>query len=120
MKNLLLMVVFLSSFFINLQVNAYDPRFTVNTSGKDVEYKKNKALIWYTGNVDDKKFYFYDASKHSNWLKNRSLKWYEANILGDKYYFVHPKTETLFTKEKGLRWYDNNSEMPSKEPASNI
>jgi len=93
-----------------LVVNAVQPKYSVHTSGKDIEYKKQKALSWHEDNVDNKKFYWYDANKHINWLKTRSIRWYDDHITNGKYYFVHAEHETAFTKNKALKWHDRNSQ----------
>lgn len=88
---------------------AYNVRYLVYTSSKDIDYKKNKALKWYENNTDKKKFYFYDMNKHIDWLKNRALKWYSNNHEKGKFYLVHADVEREFCKKKALRWYDKNS-----------
>lgn len=89
---------------------AFDSKYTVHTSLKDLDYKKKKSFEWYSGNVDNNKFYWYNCSKHIKWLKNRSLKWHTNNITNEKFYFVHPDHELAFTKKKALRWYSRNSQ----------
>ncbi len=67
----------------------------------EIEFKKKKALNWYTNNVEKKKFYGYDPNKHINFLKARSLRWYEANS-------KTLEAELSYTKKKALKWYERN------------
>lgn len=102
-----LLVVFNFTFLISF---AFNPKYTVHTSSEDINYKKQKALNWYTSNVDGNKFYFYDAKKHVTYLKNRALAWHVNNYVNNKFYFVHPEHEQTFTKNKALKWYLRNSD----------
>ena len=106
---LLIGLLVLLSFGFTMASYAFEPRYTVHTSLKDIGFKKNKALKWYQNNVDGKKFYWYDANKQINWLKNRVFKWNEDKITNNKFYFVHTDTELGFTKNKALRWFERNS-----------
>ena len=110
MKKTIIFLVLSSLFLFNLVSYAFEPKYTVHTSLKDLNYKKKKSFEWYSDNVDKNKFYWYDCSKHVKWLKNRSLRWYTDNITNEKFYFVHPDHELAFTKKKALRWYSRNSQ----------
>lgn len=98
------------SCLLSLPLNAFEPKYTMHTSQKDINFKKEKSIKWYEDNLTNNKFYFYDANKHINFLKNRALKWYENNITKGKYYFVHSDKEIEFTKKKALRWHERNSQ----------
>ena len=102
----LILLILINSTFISF---ALDLQYSVHTSAKDIENRKQKALSWYENNVINKKFYFYDANKHIGWLKNRSLEWYQDNSTKGKSYFIHADKELEFIKNKALRWYDKNS-----------
>ncbi len=114
MKKQFLMLFFLGSIFglfnYLLVAYAFEPKYSVHTSSKDIELKKKKALRWYEDNVNNKKFYGYDANKHVNSLKAKALKWYENKILNKQFYFVHTDKELEFTKQKALRWHEKNSQ----------
>ena len=109
MKKILLLINLLILFCFTLIAYAVEPKYTVHTSAKDIEFKKKKAIEWYTENVDNKKFYGYDVNKHISFLKNRAINWHENNIKKGKFYFVNSDKELAFTKKKALRWYDGNS-----------
>jgi hypothetical protein len=105
----IILILFISALAVP-SVSAFDSKYTVHTSLKDVNYKKSKSLEWYSDNIDKDKFYWYDCPKHVKWLKNRSLRWYTDNITNEKFYFVHGDHELAFTKKKALRWYSRNSQ----------
>lgn len=109
MKKILLLTNLLVLFCFALVSYAYESKYAVHTSAKDIEFKKKKALKWHSDNVDNQKFYYYDANKHINSLKNKSLNWYEDKITKGKFYFVNSEKELAFTKKKALRWHENNS-----------
>lgn len=111
MKKLQLGFQLLIFFLITINsVFAFNTKYTIHTSAKDIEYKKKNAIKWYTDNVTNEKFYWYNAGKHINWLKSRALKWYENDVTKGKFYFVHPEHELAFTKKKALRWHGRNSQ----------
>ncbi len=110
MKKTTLIINLILLFGFTLAANAFQPKYSVHTSAKDIEYKKGKAFTWYEDNVNKKKFYWYDPEKHINWLKARSIRWYDDHITNGKFYFVHAENEKDFCKKKALRWYDRNSQ----------
>ena len=110
MKKLILTINLITLLGFNLSAGAFQPKYTTHTSGKEIEYKKKKALGWYEDNVGNKKFYWYDANKHISWLKDRSVRWYDDHITNGKFYFIHSNHETDFCKKKALRWHDRNSQ----------
>lgn len=89
---------------------AIDFKYTIHTSIKDIDFKKQKALSWYGDNLDNSKFYLYDFNKQVEWLKNKSLKWHENQIVNSKFYFVDSKKELEFIKNKALRWHERNNQ----------
>ena len=110
MKKLLLTFQLVVLFFVTTHsVFAFDSKYSVHTSGKDIDLKKKNALKWYTDNINNNKFYWYDPQKHVQWLKSRALRWHEDNVISNKFYFVHPEHELSFTKKKALKWYERNS-----------
>lgn len=110
MKKILIIFILVNYVLLDMAANAFQPKYAVRTSDKDIELKKTRALEWYKDNVDDGKFYGYNAKKHIDFLKVKALKWYENNISNNKLYFVHADHELAFTKKKAIRWYDKNSD----------
>lgn len=107
MKKILLLTALLTCF--SLSAYGLEPKYTVHTSAKDIEYKKKKALQWYSSNVENKKAYENDPVKQISSLRSKALTWYENNITKGKFYFVHSDKELAFTKKKALRWHERNS-----------
>ena len=97
-------------FVFSVDSYAYDSKYAVHTSKKDIDLQKKKANAWYETTVNNKKFYWRDADKHISWLKNKALRWYENDITKEKFYFVHSDKESQFTKNKALRWFEQNNQ----------
>lgn len=100
--NLLVWLLWLPCFAIDL-------KYTIHTSTKDIDFKKQKALNWYTDNLDNNKFYFYDFNKQIELFKKRSLRWYENNLVNNKSYLLDMSKEIEYKKNKALSWFDKNS-----------
>ncbi len=122
MKKIFLLTTFLiiACIFFNLAFNlasyAYNPRYAVHTSAKDIEYKKKKTQEWYqynnknfTKDSHPAKLHWFNAKKEEEWQKKRALKWHQSNVKDGKFYLVHPEQELKFTKDKALRWHAKNS-----------
>ena len=98
MKNTIIFLNLLILFFVSI-TNVYPVEFkyAVHTSGKDIDFKKNKALKWN------------DPYKEIQKQKAKTLKWYEDKITNKKYYFINSTNELAFKKKKALKWYDSNN-----------
>ena len=104
MKKILLFTIF-STFttfvlfypFSCLKTYAINTDYSLNTTKKDIEFKKSKALAWN------------DIYKESESLKKKALKWYENNFVNNKSYFVNETQEADLKKTKALKWYERNS-----------
>ena len=96
MKKIILLLSSLT--IMNIPCFAFEPKYSVHTSNKDIEAKKKDALIWY------------DINKHIGVLKNKALTWYKNQITEQKDYFKNPNKELDFKKKKALTWYEKNSQ----------
>ena len=109
MKKLLFILNLLVLFFSTITAShAANSKYLLMTSGKDIEFKKKKALDWYKNKVDNEKFYCLDANKEVAELKSKALRWYDSYVTNGKFYFVKPDKEIAIAKNRALRWYERN------------
>ena len=92
MKNLILLVIFLS-------ISSQSCFAGLNSSQKEMEYKKKKALSWHDTNLQANNK---SAPKEKQFLKDRALRWHGKNNT----VFAN---EINYSKQRSLRWHEANS-----------
>ena len=109
MRKIFLLINLLLLCLLNLMAYAFDSKYVVHTSAKEIEYKKKKALSWHKENIEDVKvkteskelILTHDPKKEMEFLKSKALRWYEG---------IKSSNEMEFSKKKALRWHANNSQ----------
>ena len=92
MKNLILLVIFLS-------ISSQSCFAGLNSSQKEMEYKKKKALSWHDTNLQANNK---SAPHEKKFLKEKALRWHDKNKT------THTN-EMNALKKRSLLWYATNS-----------
>ena len=109
MKNIFIILSLISLSAFILKASAFNTEYLFHTSGKDIQYKKNKSLTWYEKSVNGTNLFDKGINNHIAFLKQKALRWYNTNIISKPIYNKSGEREISAKKQASLTWYEKNS-----------